>query len=114
MAKREDYEHMVKREDYGKDVETSSTETSSTQTYWLDISVVWEGERQIKVAAPAASEIAGLLMGLEETYERLAAGLGYPPHFLKVRSITNPELKLGLEGGKDAIEAVRDLLFELP
>jgi hypothetical protein len=33
---------------------------------------------------------------------------------VKVVSVNNPELKLSLEGGKEAIEALRELIFALP
>jgi hypothetical protein len=53
-------------------------------------------------------------LGLEHTYEALARALGYPPHFLKVKWMHNPELKLGLEGGKDILELLRELLYAVP
>jgi hypothetical protein len=80
----------------------------------LEVMVQWGHERSLDQVRPAAVEIAGLLMGLEETYEVLAGALGYPPHFLKVTSIHNPELKLGLEGGKEVIDALRELLYAVP
>jgi len=91
-----------------------SSGSNEASTDRLEVLVSWNGERQLSLAAPAAIEVAGLLMGLEEAYEAFAAALGYPPHFLKMTSIQNPELKLGLEGGKDIIEAIRALLEAVP
>lgn len=98
-----------------------ATQDTSSPTYpdepatgTLEVEVYWEAEGRVGVVQPAAIEVAGLLMGLEEAYEALASALGYPPHFLRVTTIRNPELKLGLEGGKEAIEAIRELLYAVP
>jgi hypothetical protein len=89
-------------------------EEGRAPTETLEVTILWGDERQLGLAEPAAIEIAGLMMGLEDTYEALAGAFGYPPHFLKVTSIHNPELTLSVEGGKDVIEAVRELLYAVP
>ncbi|HEY0714033.1 MAG TPA: hypothetical protein VGF45_15235, partial [Polyangia bacterium] len=68
----------------------------------------------LEVIAPSAEEIAALFLGIEQAYRLMSLSLGYPPHFVKVVSLRNPELKLSLEGGKDAIDALRELIFALP
>ena len=80
----------------------------------IDIDVVWEADQRVDLVAPPAQKIAGVLLGLEETYRVLATTLGYPPHFLKVKSLRNLDLKLSLEGGKEAIDALRELILAVP
>lgn len=80
----------------------------------IELSVSWEGEPDLTRAAPAAPQVAAILLGLEQTYSSLADAMGYPPHFLRITTLRNPELKLGLEGGKEAIEALRDLIRAIP
>ena len=86
----------------------------------LQLAVMWDGEKDdseslpLNIVAASAQELGGLLLGLEQTYQVLSRALGYPPHFAKITSITNPELKLDLEGGRDVIDAIKGLVLVLP
>lgn len=97
--------------------------TDETITQRLDLEILWATESaappfspvsSLAAIRPPAHELASILLGLEEAYRVIAITLGYPPHFLKVVSLNNPELKLSLEGGKEAINALRELILVLP
>jgi hypothetical protein len=84
----------------------------------IQVSVLWESSQDdpptlLKVQPPA-EELAGILLGLEQTYQALASALGYPPHFSKIVAVRNPTLTFDLKGGKEIIEAVEQLIFALP
>src|SRR5262245_39870744 len=80
----------------------------------MTLRVSWGSENNVERATPSAQELAGLFLGLEESYEVLGSVFGYPPHFLKITSVSNPELTINVEGGKDVIEAIRALIFAVP
>lgn len=87
----------------------------------LDLSVQWQESgrgtipsARLTDARPSAQEMAALFLGLEEAYQLLAEAFGYPPHFLSVVAVNNPELKISLEGSREAIDALRELILALP
>jgi hypothetical protein len=78
------------------------------------VAVHWDDETQLGAAQPSAVELGALLIGLETAYDALAEAFQYPPHFLRVTTVSNPEFKIGLEGGKEVIDALKQLLYAVP